>query len=116
MNPTKSARLKTGSNHRLVRLQASEARSDADQAESVALAAKADFKRVRKAYKQAKKAAKVAKKRLKALVRKLKKLPPSKKRPVKRSPNRPAAPATSGARQTIPEDPNSGPAPAGSPA
>jgi len=116
MNQTHSARPKTSSRHRLVRLQASEARSDADQAESAALAAKADFKRARKAYKQAKKTAKVAKKRLKALVRKLKKLPPSKKRPVKRSPNRPAAPATSGAAQAIPADSDSGPAPAGSPA
>lgn len=101
MPPTNSARRKATARQRTLRLQASEARTDADHAESLARSAKADYKRARKAYKQAKKAAKAAKKRLKALVRDLKKTPRAKrKRPVKSSPSRAASAGIAGTATT----------------
>ena len=64
----------------MLRLKASEARTDADRAIAAARAAKVEAKKARKAYKHAKKIAKEARQNLKTLVRKLKKLSPQKLR------------------------------------
>jgi hypothetical protein len=72
-----------------LRLQASEARTDADHAIALARAAKVDLKKARKAHRQARRTAREARKKLKAFLRKLEKLSSKK---TKRSAKRAAPP------------------------
>lgn len=63
MTPTQRVRKKKSVKAQVIRLQASEARTDADRAIAMARAAKVEAKKARKAYKHAKHAAKEARKR-----------------------------------------------------
>jgi hypothetical protein len=84
MTPTQRVSKRKSVKLQKLRLQASEARTNADRAIALARAAKVEFKKTRKAHKLARRTAKAARKKLKALLRKLEKFSSRKpKRPVK---------------------------------